>query len=193
MLRYVDQYWPSPITIGSTAGNVMLVNGIAAGAGPNLRTNRVVSMAACEIFIVLSSLGGLAAPFSSGASSALRVMLVYDCGNNGQPTFAANTVLTVDNFMAPYQLSNSKRLRILLDETLPGFGSAGMVRSAAEVVLVFRRTVPLRGIRAWFSTGGGTLADIQSGSLYLITWQDGGVNNVAWPAQEGTTRVYFRD
>lgn len=99
----------------------------------------------------------------TGVDQIQRVLVVID----GQPNGVAPGVTDVLSSASPNALPNisyRKRFKILMDKTffLNASGEAGSTR-------VFTGRVPVNSITYYNAGSAGTVADIATNSLYLIT------------------------
>lgn len=146
--------------VADTTGAVVLLNGLARGADIADRDGREVLMRSIQINGVNNVTSG------TGLDQTHRVLLVYDRQANAAAptgamildTTAANVTLCVRN------LENRKRFTILMDKVFrlnandePGGGVAWRF---------YRR---LRHPVTFNAGNAGTIADITTGSLYLIS------------------------
>jgi hypothetical protein len=150
-----------------TVGAIALANGIAPGFDIAGRLGRLVTMKSIlvdiEDFVTAAT----------GMDQYHRTLLVYDRQTNGA-ALAITDVLTSVNVLAPYNFGNSARFVILYDQvhylnatTEPGSGLHYKIRIRRPLDVVFNAGV------------AGTVADIQSGSLYLIAIGNVGVGVAA--------------
>jgi len=123
----------------------------------------------------------------AGTTQTGRVLLVYDKQSN----LAAPTILNVLNTISPTSqknLDNRKRFRILMDKTF----DLGAKATGVGERLTFEKYIKLNTPVQYNTANNGTIADIVSGSLYLITLGD-----VASGADDATSiitaRVRFSD
>ena len=168
------------IAIGTTtAFSPFILNAMATGTTASTRVGRRITM---KSLLVKGSFS--MAPTTTG-STPVRVLIVYDKQTNGAAPVATDVVLT-DEIHSPMNLSNSHRFVTLMDEVVPCFGSQGP-QSA-----MFTRFVKLDH-QVEFNTGNaGTVADIQTGSVYCLVWQNGRIL-IAAPTADIYTRIRFSD
>lgn len=112
-----------------------------------------------------------------------RVMLVYDKqANTAFPTFSqllqdySQSGATTTNSASGLNMTNRERFIVLMDERLVlspiGAGSASTTAFTDPVSTTFKinRFIKLKDLTAMYNqTNGGTIADIQTGSLFLYT------------------------
>jgi len=158
-----------------TASGVLLLNGMARGDEIFERNGREVTMKSIQLTCQNNVTTG------TGVDQTHRVLLVYDRQANGAALTAAQ-VLTAVNVFSPRNLENRRRFKILMDKklTLNASGEPGSNR----VWTYYRR---LRHPITFNAGDAGTVADITTGSLYLVV-----VGNAAAGPTAGTTTVNSR-
>jgi len=139
-----------------TSAQARLLNGIARGDEINERVGREVTLRSIQFNFTPHVTVG------TGVDQQQRVLLVYDRQTNATALTAAQVLLTVDT-VAPRNLENRKRFKILFDRTyaLNASGEPG-----AQVTRRFYRK--LRHPVSFNAGDAGTVADIVTGSLYII-------------------------
>jgi len=138
------------------ATGVYLLNGIARGDEINQRNGREVIMRSIQFQYTTR------ATTATGLAQQHRIMLVYDRQTNATPLTAAQ-VLTSASTLAPRNLENRKRFKILYDRT---FAINPSTESDSEISRRFYRR--LRHPITFNGNNAGTVGDITTGSLYLV-------------------------
>jgi hypothetical protein len=145
-----------------TTGAIALANGIVPGFDIAGRLGRLVTIK--SILVDIEDF----ATAATGIDQYHRTLLVYDRQTNGA-ALAVTDVLSSVNVLAPYNFGNLARFVILYDQahylnavSEPGSGLHYRIRVRRPLDVVFNAGT------------AGTVADIQSGSLYLIA-----IGNVA--------------
>lgn len=165
-------------------GALILLNGIAPGTGLNQRSGREVVMKSIEVHFNGKSTD------TTGVPASYRCMLVYDRQCNGAAPALADIIATTGawNTLSPRNLDNRRRFKILMDRVFT-VGAQGDTTTAAGCSSRFcdkfyrRLNHPIV-----FNSGvAGTIADIQTGSLYWITLGD-----LAAGVTDGEGSVYAR-
>jgi len=151
----------SATSVVDTTGAVTCLNGCARGDDIAGRNGRETTMKSIEFRAVV-------APTDvTGVEQTARVLLVYDRQANATPLTAVQ-VLAANNTYAPRNLENRRRFKILFDRTFQ-IGD----RSAAPASMPFAKTIKFYRRLAhpvtYNAGNAGTVADIVTGSLYLIT------------------------
>lgn len=163
-------------TVDSHTGTIVaLLNGIARGDDISERNAREVVMKSIQF-----SYTAAVTP-TTGVAQRCRVLLVYDRQTNATALTAAQ-VLTVADTLAPRNLENRKRFKILYDRTHALNASA---EPGSEVTRRFYRR--LRHPVTFNSGDNGTVADIVTGSLYLVV-----VGSEATGPTDGTVTFHSR-
>lgn len=177
------------ITVKSTAlvpavGSInspapVLLNGVAPGTSAVTRVGRRINMKSLlfkyQIQLASTTIGG----------SPIRVLVVMDSQTNGAAATAAGVLLT-DEITSPMQLSNSRRFKVLIDEVIPCIGTAG------PQAAMFTRYVKLNSNTEFNDGTAGTVADIQTGSIYAFVWQNGALATTVCAATM-YSRIRFSD
>ena len=131
------------------------LNGIPPGTEIDQRVGREVTMRSIQFQYVLRPLAG-------GVDQTARVLLVYDRQTNAT-ALTADQVLHAVTTVAPRNLENKKRFKILYDCT--HVLSPPAVANTAVSRRFYRR---LSHPVTFNSLGMGTIGDIITGSLYAI-------------------------
>jgi len=167
------------ITAGTAANVLTLLNGCAQGTTASTRLGRRILMKSLLIrwhFAINTTTAG---------NDSIRVLIIYDSQTNGTAP-AATDVLLTDEFGSPMNLSNSRRFKVLIDELVPCIGTAGP--GSACGTRYVKGEWPVE-----FNTGSaGTVGDIQSGSIYMLTSQGGKLITAA-PAGDVYARIRYSD
>lgn len=153
-LKYIDV---NNYTTYAPAGNLNLLNGLAPGTGPSQRIGRKVK------FLSMLFRGAI----SSGATGAnvfrgmVRTLIVFDKQTNATaPT--VNDILETADATSPMDMNNRDRFVVLYNK-LHAIDQAGGHQSA---YVEFYKKISLSTI---FNAGvAGTVADITTGSIYLV-------------------------
>jgi hypothetical protein len=157
------------------------LNGLAPGTAVTQRLGRKVVLTRLEFSLLNASTP------TTGLDQVQRILLIWDRQTNG----AAPAILDVLSAGSPTSLfnpDNATRFKILFDWIKPVNAST----ESDSIVATGHVSIPLR-LPVQFNGGGaGSVADIVSGSLYLIT-----LGSLASGATAGSvtgyTRVYFTD
>jgi len=140
-----------------STGAVLLVNGIARGDDIGERNGRQIVMKSFEIRAQDW------ATIGTGLAQSHRIMLVYDKQANGAALTVAMVLLTA-SITSPRNLENRQRFVVLMDKVvnLAEDGAGGL--SSVMWQAYKRLNLPVT-----FNSGdAGTVADIITGSLYLL-------------------------
>ncbi|AUM61899.1 capsid [uncultured virus] len=187
----LTQTLTSAFLTGVTAGQVSCINIIAAGTNVNQRVGRQIMM---DYIMVRFQLSVTAT--AAGLSQAVRCALVYDDQNNGAALPSGSAIVTPDTIYGLTNLDNRLRFRFLMEKHFY-IGPATAANSGINTVVHWHKFVKLpKDCRKviYNGTAGGTNADIQTGNIYLIFWQDGFIAGTP-PILTGNvnTRVRFCD
>lgn len=178
-LKNVDVTAVNMPALAATTGTVTLLNGMVPGVDPNQRVGRRTIMR--NLYLRLT----LVTAATTTLSGLYRFLVVYD----KQPNAAALTaalVLEQNELEGQHNLGNSRRFKILVDKTKL-IASTGTPQSILFEVKK-KMNLPIE-----FNAGiAGTIADITTGSLYLIVFATG-THGVAIPDADMVSRVMFSD
>lgn len=170
--KYIDT---SGTWVNDTTGAVTLLNGCVPGDDAINREGRQITMRSLECKLTNF------ATATTGLDQFHRVLIVLDKQANGAAP-AITDILVTNNVSAPRNLNNSKRFKILMDKRfyLNAAGEAG----TAKIWKKYKKLL----IPVQFNNGtAGTVADIITNSLYLVT-----LGNVAAGGSAGSTQGYIR-
>lgn len=163
----------------TTPGATFLLNGLTTGA---LATNRIGRKVTLKSLYIRATVQ-LATTSVRGAN--IRMVVFYDKQANGTAP-AVTDVLADDSFYSPNNLSNRDRFVVLCDHVFEPIGTANDYQKSA---VVFKKL----NLETMFNAGtAGTIADITSGSLYIMFAQSGtiGTGN---PTASWYSRVRYTD
>jgi hypothetical protein len=177
-VKYVDT---SAAGVADTTGAVILLNGIARGDDVSERIGRLVVMEGVEYTLVSYVTPG------TGIDQTHRYLLVYDSQSNGTAPLITDVLVSASTVALP-NLANKLRFKILADEVKALNATAEPGSYWATGMRKRRISLPVR-----FNSGdAGTVADIQTGALFLIT-----LGSIAAGATAGSfsgrVRVTYRD
>lgn len=166
-----------------TTGDVVCLNGIAPGSGIGQRVGVKVRLR--KVVADLTAHTKSAVAVSCGG----RVMLVYDKQTNAAApgvTDVLDITPGLHNEDSPIKLENRARFVILRDWHLRT-GPDGAYGDMQKKRLIWRGTLPT----VYNNIGGGTVADIVSGGLFLVCY---GSNAAGDDGQlSGVVRVRYDD
>lgn len=157
----------------SSAGTVTLLNGIARGTDNTGRLGRVVYMV--DVRLRLSML-------NAAANDTLRHIVLYDAQANGTAP-AVTDVLQAASPLSDYNLDNVGRFEVLYDELYA-------VRTVYNPLDVLDIALPVPWEVVFNAGNAGTVADIITGALYLVSVGSQAVNTTT---ETLYSRVCFYD
>lgn len=178
-LKCVDLSAAPPLGLTfNNSGPKALINGCVPGTQIQNRLGRRIKMSSVRII-------GNIVQFQVGVSPVddfCRLMLVYDRQPNGSTFVLADLLQSVDQTGATsntvwdgINMSNSRRFKVLKHEIYKFECTGASANQPAQdsTDYVQRKSidwyVPLKGLITQYNTGtAGTVADIQSGALYLF-------------------------
>lgn len=160
-------------------GGVGLLNGIAPGSGLDQRIGRQVTLKSIQIRFQVNVTSG------TGVDQVSRVLVVYDRQSNAAAPTTANIISAAGtgyDVLRPKNLDNRKRFKILMDRTFY-LNASGESNSGVCFNFYRRLRHPME-----FNAGvAGTIADIVSGSIYVVC-----VGNQAVGATAGQMTYFSR-
>lgn len=179
-LKFIDLSNTMTTNIGGSGFSALnLLNGVAPGTDATTRIGRKI-----RIKSLLIRWKANLQPTSVGGSP-IRLMCVYDKQTNGAAPTAA-TILLADAFLSPNNLDNRDRFVTLFDIITDPLSVAGDVEIGGTL---FKKL----DLETMFNSGtAGTVADITTGSIYLMAAQAGSVTTAA-PTVVFRSRVRFED
>jgi len=170
-----------------------LLNSVTPGDLINNRHGRSIKMSSLFLDLIVQ-------PGSTTVNSTCRVFVVYDMQSNATaPNYTdifsdVASVGPLDNTQGctvPRNPSNMDRFKILYNRVISHTGTLTATGPPVVTRYHIKKYIKLRGLETRFNTGtAGTIADIQTGSLYLMTLGD----SVATAGQllSGTVRLNFK-
>lgn len=177
----------------SAPGVLTLLNGCVAGSQNYNRIGRKILMKSLQLRLIVAA----STPLAS-VDSLCRIIIVYDKQTNGAAPTVANilqsqNITGVNSSSATdmVNLDNRDRFTILRDIV---FALAGQSTTATQAIAGGPTVKEINeyirlNLDTVFNAGtAGTIGDIQSGSLYMLT-----IGTVAGFAAVGSTRVRFSD
>lgn len=184
-LKFLDVNVANGLVQGNATANALqLLNGCAQGTDANQHIGRQTTMKSLYWMWQVS----LAATTTGSASA--RLVIVYDKEAEGAPptvaTGAQTDMFNQDSIEAQMNLNNRDRFIVLVDEIVECIGTAGPQS-------YMRKGYRKISLPVVFNAGAGaTVAAINTGSVYAVVWNSGGLAVAAAP---GTlqTRIRFED
>lgn len=165
----------------NTTGSFLLLNAPVAGANEYQRIGRKISMSSAQLrgYVRFAQAG------TTPSNDFLRLILFYDRQPNGAAPAVADILLDVDNTggtntsaISSLNINNADRFKVLRDLywSIPSAsaateqnGTTGGDKALDYKPASFRDFISLKGMETHFNAGtAGTIADITSGSLYLL-------------------------
>lgn len=165
----------------NTVGDMILLNGIARGDDISERIGR-------QIELVSVNFEGTVYGSATTVNQNIRWAIVYDRFPNGVAPTIPLIYTSISDPSSPRVLDNRNRFTVLASKHLTVSAPGGI-----HDQFVVKKYRGLRGFETTFNSGdAGTVADIQSGALYLL--MHGTVNDGATECScYGNVRVRFRD
>jgi len=160
-------------------GGVALLNGLGPGSDINQRIGRQIMMKSVMVTFQLNVTAG------TGVDQVHRVLIVYDRQANAAAPTTANIISAAGSgydVIRPKNLENRSRFKILFDRTY--YLNASGESLSGRVEKFYRRLAHPTTFNAGVA---GTIADITTGSLYIVC-----VGNIAVGATAGQLTYFSR-
>lgn len=177
-LKYVDNLYSSQV---DNTPDLYLLNVMPAGTNPNNRIGNKVNATSIQFRGTLISNSLALDP------TQVRIIVFWDQQANGAaPPIEGSTTAGTEGLldvtvvtqpiMAPYSMEAQKRFSILYDKTYtinPQVGVPGdEENSVVPVSLYIKKKIQLSRVVKYDNAAGGTIADIQTNSLYMVAISD---------------------
>ncbi len=160
----------------STTPTFTLLNGSQTGDGVSNRTGISIKLERCDLRFILTN-------NATAVTTFTRVMVIRDKQPNGA-IFAIGDLLVATTPVSPYSDFNQARFVVMYDEVF-ALSTAGPANAS--------RVVAPSGCNfhvVYNSGNAGTVADINTNSLYLISFSDQATNT---PTIQSYVRTWFVD
>lgn len=179
-LKFIDNSATGTLGLAaSTFATPVLLNGCVPDATATGRIGRKIVMKSLYFRYTAT----LQATSTLGGN--VRIILVYDKQANAAAP-AITDVLLADDFRSPNNLSNRDRFTVLADEITDVISANGNYACSG---VIYKKL----NMETMFNAGtAGTIADITTGSLYLLVGQSGQIATAA-PQLVWRSRVRFHD
>lgn len=175
------------VTSGSGAASVTLLNGISQGTTSNTRIGSRIEVKSVQFRY----------NFQNGTSATgvapIRIKIVYDKESNGAaPT--ATDIMASDAIDALNNLNTAGRFITMFDQTWNPIAGPGTSATAgawqAQVLDGFIKcNLPTK----YNGGNAGTIADISSGSIYVLCWTNGATFGGGGLDSNGNFRIRYTD
>lgn len=179
----------APGVLSNAALTYVLLNGMTQGVGgQGARIGDAITMTSVLGRVALSYLGGADAPTTSNRA-IVRLMLVYDKQANGvQPINPLISSTGTGAVLSPLNPDNKRRLRIIWDKIVP-MNVNGHDTEVISHYINFKNGMPVQ----YNNTNGGTVADINTGSLYFIYGAYGFGATAVYPSMSYQFKTNYSD
>lgn len=153
-------------TQGDSGGpsNLILLNGLSQGTDATTRIGRKVLMKSLLVRVTVSMTTLAAGTQPAGAiGGQVRFLCIYDSQSNGAAPIASDILsqVTTDTVVSPMNLNNRERFKILFDKYVT-IDPQGPQSATLKCYKKFNLPIIFNGGNA------GTIADIQTGSIYIL-------------------------
>jgi len=181
-LKQVDTTVSTGTSVLNATGGIQLLNGIARGDDINQRNGRQVTISALHLRLQAS------VTVSTGVDQVARVLVVMDQQPNGAALTIANVLDNSASYVyAQYNRDYRMRFRVLRDMT---FQLNAAAESGSQRFINAR--IPVNAVMTFNNGNAGTIADIATNSVYLITVGSENAGATAGSCS-GTVRCFFTD
>jgi len=183
-LKYVDTLNASDTTAG---GVLVLLNGLAPGTGASQRIGKKCHF---RSMLLRYNLGANAAG-ATAFQGFTRIMVFLDTQSNATAPTVAQLLETV-TASSPMNMDNRDRFKVLYDQGVP-MSQAPTSSSDCRFIKIYKKM----NITTIFNNGtAGTVADITSGSIYLLSISEqagAGAAPTAFPRYDFICRLRYDD
>jgi len=159
----------------STTATFVLLNGCLLGDTVSTRTGQSMKMDRMYLRYYINA-------NAVSIQNILRIMVVLDKQPNSA-IFAIGDLLTATTPVAPYTFGSQQRFTVLYDELYA-------LSSTGPGCICYSGTLPTNQHVTYNTGNAGTIADINSNSLYLVHFSDQAANV---PTFTFASRVWFVD
>ena len=180
--KFLDNSFATPFPASvTTAGNLILINGCVQGTSMTTRIGNRITLKSIRIIF-----GSAYTAVNLTGNQVLRVKVVYDKESNGAAPTAAQ-ILAADAWNYPNNLFFAGRFLTLYDKTYTPNNQGQANTADFNDDIYVKMNLPV----VFNSGNAGTVADISSGSIYLLLYTGG----FTYTAESGSmvTRVRFED
>jgi len=181
-LKYVD--YTNTGTAFTDSGNIFIINGLQPGTGASQRIGKKVTMRSLLFRVSIAA----NAPGAIVFQGNVRALIVYDKQTNATAPTVAN-ILEIASGVSPMNMDNRDRFVVLMNKTVPIDQSGG--HQSGQMRFYKKLSLPVI-----FNNGAaGTVADITSGSVYMVLISEQGLVGAATNQPLGTwyTRIRYDD
>lgn len=149
----------------TTAGAVVLLNGIAQGTDYTNRIGRKVMLKSWLFRFGVLPKNNVSAPYGD----ICRVILLYDCQTNAASP-AVTDILNTADYNAPMNLNNRDRFKVLADKyvTIGSFNYTTSILSAGSPVPKQTKIYKKLNHEEIFGGTGATIGSINTGGLFVL-------------------------
>jgi len=186
--KWVDIAQNGAFPSATATGALTLLNTLSQGTTPNTRVGTRVEVKSIAIKGLVQAGTG-----AGNTLEPLRIKIVYDKEANGAAP-AATDILVNDFIYGHNNLANGGRFITLMDKIyeplIPSIG-ASQIGTGGSIVIneYIKCNLPVK-----YNTGNaGTIADIVSGSIYMLTYSCGGTTGTSTGADSIISRVRYTD
>ena len=163
----------------TTPGATFLLNGLVPGSLANQRIGRKISIKSLYVRATVQ----LASTSVRGGN--IRMIIFYDKQANATAP-AVTELLVDDSFWSPNNLSTRDRFVVLCDHVFDHIGTQDKFSDSA---VIYKKL----NLETMFNAGtAGTIADITSGSIYIMFAQSGTIGT-ANPTASWYSRIRYTD
>lgn len=146
--------------VGSTP-TITLLNGMIQGSTAGQRIGQTITMLSSfvqfDIVIAATVLTG----------SVFRMMIIYDKQSDGGTPASSDILSSGTNLESPLNIANSHRFKVLSDKRY------NLAINGSNAQIIKRNYIKIPSYTTQYNSGNaGTVADIQSGSLFILYMSD---------------------
>ncbi len=158
-----------------TTATFTLLNGTSQGDGVSNRTGQSIKVVKIDLNVLVKG-------NQSGTSQAGRILVVMDKQPNAA-IFAIGDLLNATTVTSMFTIGGQKRFAVLLDEVYA-------ININGTFTYYYRGVVKCASHVEYNTGNAGTVADINSNSIYLLHFSDDNINQ---PTVKFYSRLWFVD
>jgi len=181
-LKWIDINSTAAFNAATGVAALTLLNGCTLGSDATNRIGRKIVMRSLQMRMSVLDTAVQAARFAG------RVLVVYDSQSNGVAPTQADILQAATSWHAPMNLNNRERFKVIWDKIF----TIDSIQGSGNNPWICKKFKKLPNLETIFNSGNaGSVGDIQTGSLYMLTFATG--EAASTPGMVFYSRVRFAD
>lgn len=181
-LKWIDVNSTSAFAATTGVAALTLLNGCSLGSDATNRVGRKIQMKSIQMRMSCLATTANAARFAG------RVMVVYDSQANAAAPTQADIFQAATSWHSPMNLNNRERFKVIFDKLF----TVDSLTGSNTDPWICKKFKKLPNLETIFNSGNaGTIGDIQTGSMYLVTLATGEATTT--PGLVFYSRIRFAD